>query len=143
MGPGPLDLKPDGDDRVGCGQLFLPVGDLLQKVPHKLRGHHVLQLDLKGEVEEEKEKDEVRRGRRRGKEGEAGGRRGEEEEGGARGGRRGRRKEKERGGRRRKEEGKRRRKEEEGGRRIFCQLSGNPAHVPGCPPVFQLVLHWH
>ena len=103
MGPGPLDLKPDGDDRVGCGQLFLPAGDLLQEVPHKLGGHHVLQLDLKEEVEEEKEKDEVRRGQRREKEGEAGGRRGEEEEG---------------GGRRRKEgekEGERKRKEEERG----------------------------
>ena len=46
MRPCELYLKPDGNDRVGCGQLLLPVGHLLQKVANKLRRHHVLQLDL-------------------------------------------------------------------------------------------------
>ena len=46
MGPGALHFKPDGDDRVGGGQLLLPVRHLLQEVAHKLGGHHVLQLDL-------------------------------------------------------------------------------------------------
>ncbi len=46
VGPGPLHLEPDGDDRVGCGQLLLPVRHLLQEVAHKLRSHHVLKLDL-------------------------------------------------------------------------------------------------
>ena len=46
VGPGLLDLEPDGDDRVGRGQLLLPDRDLLQEVAHKLGSHHILQLDL-------------------------------------------------------------------------------------------------
>ena len=120
VGPGPLDLKPDGDDRVGCGQLLLPVRDLLQKVPHKLGGHHVLQLDLKGgggegEGWREKRRKEEGGGGRRKEGGGGGGRRKE-------GGGRGRRKEGGGGGGRRKEgrrggggAGGRRGEEEEGG----------------------------
>ena len=46
MGPGPLDLEPDTDDGVCCGQLLLPDGHLLQEIAHKLGRHHVLKLNL-------------------------------------------------------------------------------------------------
>ena len=46
MGPRPLHLEPDGDDRVGDGQFALPRRHLIQEVPNVLGGHEVLQLDL-------------------------------------------------------------------------------------------------
>lgn len=48
--PRALHLKPDHDDRVGSGQLLLPLRHLLQEVANKLGSHHVLQLDLCTEI---------------------------------------------------------------------------------------------
>lgn len=46
VAPGPLDLKPDGDDGVRRGQLLLPARHLLQEVGQVLGRHQVLQLYL-------------------------------------------------------------------------------------------------
>ena len=46
MGPRPLHIEPDGDDRVGDRQFALPRRHLIQEVPNVLGRHEVLQLDL-------------------------------------------------------------------------------------------------
>ena len=82
--PGALHLEPDGDDRVCCGELLLPVTDFLQEVAHELGGHHVLQLNLLGR---EGGREKRRRKRKRG--GREGEREEERREGGKEGGRKG------------------------------------------------------